>query len=363
MTFATHIIISPTLDGFERHDIQLILLPKKLTAILKLIACLGNHLCESEDTDERMNSAFSMPLLRNMSLESVPTKRVQLAVSFLVISTNFWVKRSSAFSVSSLGSLRFRDDPLLFAKASKKKKSKPKATSRNGGGFGRASAPEVVDDYAVFPALEQHVEDSLIPSPPELQEAGALPGEVYDRLDKIYGFPDFNYQNIDSDRPTESDSVSLEDLMSTAETTASSSSSMSDMDFADLLASATGDDSVSPKPSETATSERKMEAIASLPQFSEFRVLHVDPLVLAVDDFFTDEECDRYVAMSANPTGDDSPYQTRSKTVGKDHQAKAQRTSTTWFHHYKNVPELMSKASRLLGLDRIDQWEEAQVVR
>ena len=107
----------------------------------------------------------------------------------------------------------------------------------------------------------------------------------------------------------------------------------------------------------------KMEAIANLPQFSKFRVLHVDPMVLAIDDFFTNDECDRYIAMSENPTDDKELYQTRSKTVGKDSQSKAQRTSTTWFHHYKNVPELMSKASRLLGLDGIDHWEEAQTVR
>lgn len=56
-------------------------------------------------------------------------------------------------------------------------------------------------------------------------------------------------------------------------------------------------------------------------------------------------------------------FKTRSKTVGKDANAKSQRTSTTWFHHYRNVPELMVKASRLLGLDTIDRWEEPQTVR
>jgi hypothetical protein len=50
-------------------------------------------------------------------------------------------------------------------------------------------------------------------------------------------------------------------------------------------------------------------------------------------------------------------------TVRKDALAKSQRTSSTWFHHYKNIPELMAKSSRLIGLDGIDQWEEAQTVR
>ena len=50
-------------------------------------------------------------------------------------------------------------------------------------------------------------------------------------------------------------------------------------------------------------------------------------------------------------------------TVKIDEESKAQRTSTTWFSHYKNVPALMAKASRLLGLEGIDRWEEPQTVR
>jgi predicted 2-oxoglutarate/Fe(II)-dependent dioxygenase YbiX len=84
-------------------------------------------------------------------------------------------------------------------------------------------------------------------------------------------------------------------------------------------------------------------------------------MVLQIDDFFTDEECDRYVTMSLSDKK--QVMESRSPTVGKDANAKAQRTSTTWYHHYKGVPELMSKASRLLGLDGIDHWEEPQTVR
>ena len=112
---------------------------------------------------------------------------------------------------------------------------------------------------------------------------------------------------------------------------------MSDLDFANLLATATGDEPTSTTPS---TVNSNMDSIAELPQFSEFRVLHVDPLVLAVDDFFTDEECDRYVKLSDNKDEDAPAFETRSKTVGKDRLAKSQRTSTTWFHHYRSVPEL-----------------------
>ena len=53
----------------------------------------------------------------------------------------------------------------------------------------------------------------------------------------------------------------------------------------------------------------------------------------------------------------------QSRTVGKDSRSQAQRTSTTWFHYYEGVPELMAKASRLLGLEDIQRWEEPQTVR
>ncbi len=70
-------------------------------------------------------------------------------------------------------------------------------------------------------------------------------------------------------------------------------------------------------------------------------------MVLAVDDFFTPEECDAYVALCSAPkkqtANNDMPMMSRSKTVGKDSLAQAQRTSTTWFHHFKSVPELVAK--------------------
>lgn len=41
-----------------------------------------------------------------------------------------------------------------------------------------------------------------------------------------------------------------------------------------------------------------------------------------------------------------------------------QRTSTTWFHRYSAVPELMAKASALVGIAFEEcRWEEAQTVR
>ena len=40
--------------------------------------------------------------------------------------------------------------------------------------------------------------------------------------------------------------------------------------------------------------------LQNFPPSSKIRVLHVDPMVLAVNDFFTDEECDRYVRLSTD---------------------------------------------------------------
>jgi len=101
-----------------------------------------------------------------------------------------------------------------------------------------------------------------------------------------------------------------------------------------------------------------------LPPFSEFRLLHMDPMVISVENFFTDEECDRYIANSLkDPSEPDVPMQIQSQTVGQDAKSRAQRTSTTWFHHFHTVPEILAKASRLLGIDSIDCWEEVQTVR
>ena len=116
-------------------------------------------------------------------------------------------------------------------------------------------------------------------------------------------------------------------------------------------------------------------------------------MVLAIDDFFTSGECDDYVRASVDSEGggdddddvggDDDRGTTRpiaigqSRTVGKDPRSRAMRTSTTWFHHYAGAPELVAKASRLLGLDvdddddggggggwgAITRWEEPQTVR
>lgn len=300
---------------------------------------------------------------------------------------------------------------VRFARAAKKKGAANKAkassaTSPSPGGFavvatspksptGRSTGPPNAagEDYSAFPALEPQVAETLVPCPAEWPtspgQRGGLPLEIYDRLDQIYGFPRFNFESKtstdDAGGEGGGDSLSYRDLLSSRPDAGGRGGAAGGDDafnFAELLASATGGEEalpLSPPPLDGATplpsskvlsSDEMRAAISSLPPFEKLRVLHVDPLVLTIDDFFSAEECDRYVDMSLSPsssTGDDrtavDSYETRSKTVGKDAAAKAQRTSTTWFHHYKNAPELMAKASRLIGLDGIDRWEEPQTVR
>ena len=253
----------------------------------------------------------------------------------------------------------------LHAKASKRKKKAPTAAAA--GGFGNKSTGSAVgnkkedDDYAAFPALEKEVKETILPVQGDVSLEGTeLPKEVYDRLAQIYGFSQFNYEQQDD----EEDTVSLGDMLSSSQTSELGNKQTAAIDFADILATATGGEvAESALPFQNMDASTDWSCLSRLPPFPDFRVLHVDPLVLAVEDFFTDEECDRYVKMSEAPSSKNGPQMTRSKTVGKDALAKAQRTSTTWFHHYKEVPELMAKASRLLGLESIDHWEEPQTVR
>ena len=269
---------------------------------------------------------------------------------------------------------------FLNAKAKKKKK----ATTTSKAGFGtnveKKSAKKTNDDsaYAAFPALEPGVKETLQPSTEEDRlNSKDLSNEMYDRLAQIYGFRNFNFPEgwFDEDD---------DDLISAKDNNSASGSS----DFADLLkpkadtspfddlisggsASKSGSASLF---SETISAFQKismsteqLEVIENLAPFSKFRVLQVDPMVLVVDNFLTLEECDEYVDLCENPkkrtSNNDMPMMSRSKTVGKDSLSKAQRTSTTWFHHFKSVPALMAKASRLIGLRSIDRWEEPQTVR
>ena len=249
-----------------------------------------------------------------------------------------------------------RGAPSVVCLQAKNNKSRISgSTSKGGGGFGSSknkittiptestSKPGTEQgDYAAFPQLESHVQATLLPSL-DVETSGPLPSEMYDRIHQIYGFPNFNYEILSSNDDTPSTNI-LASLAQVGDTT-------------------------------NEEKQRQLsDSLSKLPEFDKFRILHIDPMVLAIDEFFTTEECDQFVALASQGAADrmmdnnqnlnsNAPYMTRSKTVGKDSVAKSQRTSTTWFHHFYTVPELMAKATRLLGLDTISRWEEPQTVR
>lgn len=102
--------------------------------------------------------------------------------------------------------------------------------------------------------------------------------------------------------------------------------------------------------------------------FPGIRLLHANPVVFEVEDFFTPKECDAYVSMSTEAQsgrrkGGYQSMEIKSATINSKSQFQAQRTSTTWFHHYASAPELLAKASALLGVEDYRHWEEPQTVR
>jgi len=318
----------------------------------------------------------------------IATKRIM----FMLALSGSLDKKVEAFSAVSIGlssststsTTRGRPASSTLLKAKKVGKSKRKSAVA-AGGFGRkeAESPAVDTDYAIFPALEPRVQETLVPA----ALSGGITNEIYHRLDQIYGFSEFNYSDApESSNVEESQIMSFEDMLSASSSSSSSSgldsllkpssassSSMGSSDLDSLLAAATGGEastvlsSLSSKPQERPDSEESADIsrdLSRLPPFDDIRVLHVDPLVLSIDNFFTDEECDRYIEASLNhKNSKGNVMMSRSPTVGKDAAAKAQRTSTTFYHMYKGVPELMSRASRLLGLSSITHWEEPQTVR
>lgn len=251
--------------------------------------------------------------------------------------------------------------------SAKKKRSVKKSTKpQTGGGFG--APPAVVqkqpkDDYAVFPRLEPQVLETLVAA----TNNDVMNNEMYQRLAQIYGFHNFNYEVGES----ASSETSLSDLLSMSNpelatsdksllTTTPLTSSSTNNDLDDLLAAATGGVPTSatklqsPPPSPTDLSE----FLDPLPPFDNVKVLHVDPMVLLIEDFFTLQECQEYIEKSQTST-----MSSQSPTVGKDAAARAQRTSTTFYHYFRDVPEFLAKAARLLGLSSIDCLEEPQTVR
>ena len=98
----------------------------------------------------------------------------------------------------------------------------------------------------------------------------------------------------------------------------------------------------------------------------KLRLLHKSPPVLAVENFFSESECETYTQFTKAPEkksedDEDSPLKINSATFSTLAQSK--RTSTTWYCHYRQVPILLAKTKRLLNNLPLEQMEEAQIVR
>jgi len=85
------------------------------------------------------------------------------------------------------------------------------------------------------------------------------------------------------------------------------------------------------------------------------KFLHNDPLVLEIDSFFDDRLCDEYIARAVE-RGERYSSQTFAANTA------TQRTSTTWYLKYDQVPEFLLKANQLTN-KLIETYEEPQVVK
>jgi prolyl 4-hydroxylase len=91
-------------------------------------------------------------------------------------------------------------------------------------------------------------------------------------------------------------------------------------------------------------------------EYPGLRMLHLSPLVLSVDNFFTPEECDAYRALKEQPETHKLAQSATFSTM-----TASARTSTTWFVRYQDAPQLLAKASSLLGVPPT-HFEEPQLV-
>ena len=88
------------------------------------------------------------------------------------------------------------------------------------------------------------------------------------------------------------------------------------------------------------------------------RMIHQSPPVLAIDHFFSNEECQAVQHVTNMTT--DNVLQVTSATFSPLAQSK--RTSTSWFCNYSQMTTLLTKAHQVLGIP-IQHMEEPQIVR
>ncbi|KAL7533777.1 hypothetical protein ACHAXR_006355 [Thalassiosira sp. AJA248-18] len=97
------------------------------------------------------------------------------------------------------------------------------------------------------------------------------------------------------------------------------------------------------------------------------KLLHKDPPVFQVENFFTAEECESYMSMvdpnnNKRDNNDEPPKAVQITSPTFSSLSISRRTSTTWFCRYDGVPTLLAKAQQLLDVE-LSQMEEPQIVR
>ena len=283
-------------------------------------------LLEKQKIDKKRKQNKKTSVANMMKIISVQIMNLLVVVVFLYpgIVSAFILRQSPAKSAISYHTLFLAK---VKTKNQKKKKTKSKSSvggsSPSGGGFAKkveatkSTGPDD-DDYVMFPKLEPNVCETILQTPPsvieEIERSGSVPLEVFDRLKQIYGFPNFNHEVSSVEKIIEEQqnndegdgSFSFEDLLLAAPSpsvpnTNTKDTATTSSDFSDLIAAATGggggqvetqkQNSISNdnKENNAVAKSEMRNAISSLPQFEKVQVLHLDPLILQVDDFLSEE--------------------------------------------------------------------------
>mmetsp|Transcript_15066 Transcript_15066/g.23349 ORF Transcript_15066/g.23349 Transcript_15066/m.23349 type:complete len:401 (-) Transcript_15066:8-1210(-) len=99
----------------------------------------------------------------------------------------------------------------------------------------------------------------------------------------------------------------------------------------------------------------------------QLKLLHQEPPVLAVENFFSEADVEQYKSMIESNEGSNNgrenggAVQLSSPTFSSS-LSLSRRTSTTWFCKYDSMTCLLAKAHALLNVD-LNQMEEPQLVR
>lgn len=96
----------------------------------------------------------------------------------------------------------------------------------------------------------------------------------------------------------------------------------------------------------------------------KLRLLHQSPPVLAVDNFFSKEECQYCMDLVQSTDGNEDILEVSSVTFSSSASiAQSKRTSTTWYVKYRILPTFLAKLTSLLSNISLEQCEEPQIVR